>query len=62
MKQIFVALKNCHYIFFSDESIDFNIPVNKFELSKSYKLVIYYGPLDLLFSKEFLVKVSIEIC
>lgn len=24
--------------------------------------MIYYGPLDLLFSKEFLVKVSIEIC
>ncbi|XP_055319847.1 putative helicase mov-10-B.1 isoform X2 [Sitodiplosis mosellana] len=40
------------------ESLDFNVPVKKFDLSKDYKLVIYYGSLALLFSKEFILKIT----
>lgn len=44
--------------YFTAESTNVCVPVNKFDLSKDYKLVIYYGPLELLFSKEFVIKVS----
>lgn len=34
------------------------MPAKEFDLSKEYKLVIYYGPFELLFSKEFILRVS----
>lgn len=43
---------------FAVETIDFFVSVKKFDLSKDYKLVVYYSSLDLLFSMEFVLKVS----
>lgn len=48
---------NCNY--FVVKSTDFDVSVKKFDLSKEYKLVIYYRSLNLLFSKEFFLKVSV---
>lgn len=42
-----------------DQQAEFYIPVEKFELSKRYKMVIYYRTLDLLFCKEFVLRVRI---
>lgn len=42
----------------SAQSTKICVPAKGFDLSKDYKLVIYYGPFELLFSKEFIVKVS----
>lgn len=49
-----------HFLFWIhiDQQAEFFIPVERFELSKPIKMVIYYGTLDLLYCKEFIINVS----